>query len=54
MLIGESHQSFVCVPLFWIRRSKKSLYACFLHETANLLGNNGEKLSAEAASKVVV
>ena len=49
---SEKYERFVCVPLFWIRASKKSFYAYFMHETANLLKNNGEKLSADATSKV--
>ena len=48
----ENHEKYVCIPLFWIRRSKKSFYAYFMHETAKQLRNNGEKLSAEAVSKV--
>ncbi|RLE49193.1 MAG: hypothetical protein DRJ18_00150 [Candidatus Methanomethylicota archaeon] len=48
----EMYERFVCVPLFWSRASKKSFYAYFMHETANLLRNNGEKLSADATSKV--
>jgi len=48
----EMYERFVCVPLFWFRASKKSFYAYFMHETANLLRNNGEKLSADATSKV--
>ena len=48
----EKYEMYVCVPLFWSRASKKSFYAYFMHETANLLMNNGEKLSADATSKV--
>jgi len=48
----ETHENYVCVPLFWIRASKKSFYAYFMHETAKMLRKNGEKLSADATSKV--
>jgi len=48
----ETHEKYVCVPFFWFRHSKKSFYAYFMRETAILLRNNGEKLSAEATSKV--
>ena len=48
----ENHENYVCVPLFWFRRSKKSFYAYFMRETAKMLWNNGEKLSADATSKV--
>ena len=49
---SEMYESFVCVPLFWIRASKKSFYAYFMHETEKMLRNNGEKLTADATSKV--
>jgi len=49
---SEMYERFVCVPLFWIRASKKSFYAYFMHETAKMLRKNGEKLSADATSKV--
>ena len=49
---SEMYEGFVCVPLFWIRANKKSFYAYFMHETAKMLRKNGEKLSADATSKV--
>jgi len=47
----EWHEKYVCVPLFWFRASKKSFYSYFMHETANFLAANRERLNAEAVSR---
>ena len=46
----EIHEKFVCIPLFLLRRSKKSFYAYFLHETLDLIRNNEAKLKPNASS----
>ncbi|RLI18169.1 hypothetical protein DRO54_10490 [Candidatus Bathyarchaeota archaeon] len=46
----ENHEKYVCIPLFWERKTKNVYVAYFLLETFNMLLNNRERLKYKRVS----
>jgi len=47
---SENHEKYVCIPLFWERKTKNVYVAYFLPETFNILLNNRERLKYKRVS----